>query len=179
MRSARRPRPGQWHVSPSALDPFRSPPQKLLPQHPARKGSSRPQPNSRGSRESVPVTHEAEGRRLGQLCRRTEAMIPSCGRTRHRASYSDRQNGGTAKSIADEEPLPIPSHPLWKGRPATASPPLMVRLETDGCGCSAARPTARPRLRATQRNPLVSRDLQTVRGSNNSMASMLFLSRRW
>jgi hypothetical protein len=40
--------------------------------------------------------------RPGHLCRRTEAMIPSCGRTRHRASYSDRQNGGAAQSIADD-----------------------------------------------------------------------------
>jgi hypothetical protein len=29
-----------------------------------------------------------------------KAMLPSRGKTRHRASYSDRQNGGAAQSIA-------------------------------------------------------------------------------
>jgi hypothetical protein len=55
-----------------------------------------------GPRENVAATQEAKPWLRGHLCRRTEAMIPSCGRTRHRASYSDRQNGGTAKSIADD-----------------------------------------------------------------------------
>jgi crotonobetainyl-CoA:carnitine CoA-transferase CaiB-like acyl-CoA transferase len=32
----------------------------------------------------------------------TRGWGPSCGRTRHRASYSDRQNGGAAQSIADD-----------------------------------------------------------------------------
>jgi hypothetical protein len=57
---------------------------------------------SAGPRENVPATHEAEPWRPGQLCQHTEAMIPSCGRTRHRASSSGRQNGGTAQSIVDD-----------------------------------------------------------------------------
>jgi hypothetical protein len=56
---------------------------------------------SAGSQENVPATHEAEPWRPARLCRRTEAMIPSCGRTRHRASYSDRLNGGIIRRLRE------------------------------------------------------------------------------